>query len=181
MTITLNSLSRRLLSSTLFHHFSESLSYSFVWNIYLCLLILPNSPGFFYVLGRSDIAPGLEGVVLWRKCSVGRSSAVPWSAEPMLKRCPLCRPCAQPPWWLGHDRCRCTIVWDGSLAQQAIKPICGALVCRASPWGGIHFGGPLVLAKASCWVWHGRGHFGESPAGVSFQVNAGAGKATLIR
>ena len=38
-----------------------------------------------------------------------------------------------------------------------------------------------MLAKATCGVWRGRGHFGEAPAGVSFQVNVGAGQVILIR
>ena len=44
VVITLNSVSGRLLISTLFVClFSEVFSYSFIWNIFICLLILSNS------------------------------------------------------------------------------------------------------------------------------------------
>ena len=39
-TITLNSLSGKFLISVSFSSFSEVLSYSFIWKVFLCLLIL---------------------------------------------------------------------------------------------------------------------------------------------
>ena len=43
ITMTLNSLSGRLLTSVSLRSFSEILSYYFIWNILLCLLIFPDS------------------------------------------------------------------------------------------------------------------------------------------
>ena len=54
----------RLLVSTLFSSFSEVMSCSFVWDIFFCLLILPNSLVYIYVLGRSVMSPDLGEMVL---------------------------------------------------------------------------------------------------------------------
>lgn len=57
-----------------FSSFSEVLSCFFVWNIFL-------SPCFayvrFYVLGRSVMSPGLEGLALCRKYPIGPGSTIP--------------------------------------------------------------------------------------------------------
>ena len=47
-----------------FSSFSEFLSCSFTWNIFACLLTLPNSLLCVYVLGISGLSPSLEGVTL---------------------------------------------------------------------------------------------------------------------
>lgn len=43
MTINLNSFYGKLLISVSFSYFSEVLFYSFIWRVFCCLLILPNS------------------------------------------------------------------------------------------------------------------------------------------
>ena len=56
--------------SVLFNAFTEALSCSFVWSIFLCLLICLTLCVYFYTLGISDTLPRLEWVpsvesVLW--------------------------------------------------------------------------------------------------------------------
>lgn len=59
MTIKLNSFSDRLLTSVSFMSFSDILSWSFIRNIFLCLLVLPDSG--FSVLGKSSISHICQG------------------------------------------------------------------------------------------------------------------------
>ena len=67
MTITLNSLSGKLLTSLSLRFFSGVLSGSFIWNIFLCFFILLDSLCvYFYVLGKTATSPSLEGVVTGR-------------------------------------------------------------------------------------------------------------------
>ena len=75
--IIFNSLLDRLLISTLFSYFSKVLSYPFIWNIFLCLLILPNCLCLFIVLGRLLMLPDLGGSALYRTCLMWHSSSLP--------------------------------------------------------------------------------------------------------
>ena len=77
MVISFNSLLGRLLISTLLSSSSGVLSCSFVWNIFLCHLILPNSLFYFYVLGRSVMFPDLEEVDFYRRHHIGPGKTLP--------------------------------------------------------------------------------------------------------
>ena len=66
MTNILNCLSGRLLVSISFSYFTKVMSYSFTWNIFLCVFILPNSMSLFQVLVISATFPGFKSVSLCR-------------------------------------------------------------------------------------------------------------------
>ena len=75
---------RRLLISVSFISFSEVLSYSFIWNIFLGLLILLNYVC-FYVLGKSTVSPSLEGVALFKTCPGGSEAQHCFPPEPRIQ------------------------------------------------------------------------------------------------
>ena len=106
MTITLNSLSGKLLIYISLSSFMRILSCSFIWKVFLCLLFLTLCVWFFEV-GILAMCPGLKRVALYRRCPVEPSGAVThhlqiqvlqgyavWAACTLLL-------------WLGHDCCRC--------------------------------------------------------------------------
>ena len=75
MIVTLSSLSDRLPVSILLSSTFAVLSCSFICNIFLCCLIVPNSLLLFYVLGRMVIFPSPgEGALC--SCPVGLSSTL---------------------------------------------------------------------------------------------------------
>lgn len=83
MTITLNPLSGQLLISILFSSFSNVFSYSFVWNIFLCLLILTNSLCLF--LCQVSCLLVLKAVTF---CS--KQHSIPGHQNQVFQGCPLC-------------------------------------------------------------------------------------------
>ena len=74
--VTLNSLSDRLPVSILLSSTFAVLSCSFICNIFLCCLIVPNSLLLFYVLGRMVMFPSPGEGALCRNCPVGLSSTL---------------------------------------------------------------------------------------------------------
>ena len=77
MIVTLNSLWCLLLISISFHPFSEALSFSFIWNIFLSLLILPNSLCLFLCIRYITTFPKLGKVALHWRHPMGPSSTLP--------------------------------------------------------------------------------------------------------
>ena len=69
-----------MLISILLSPFSGVLSDSFIWKVTPHLLILSNCVC-FCVVGISATSPGLEAVVLGKRCSVGPRAQSPWSPE----------------------------------------------------------------------------------------------------
>lgn len=76
----------RLLIAISFCPLFEILSYSFIWNIFLCHLILNSSLCLVYILGNSAASPGLEGVSLWKIICGAQKYNSPCSPEPMLSQ-----------------------------------------------------------------------------------------------
>lgn len=81
MSITLNSLSAKLLTSILLSSFSEVLFYSFTWKLCLCLLTLPNSLCLFLCVGISAVLHRLEKVASWRGPYEVRWHKPSWSLD----------------------------------------------------------------------------------------------------
>lgn len=101
--ITLNSLSGRFLIFVLFSYFPEVFS-SFVWTIFLCLFILPDSFYVcFYVLGRPTTSPSLEEVALCSWCLMGPRTNFFGHQSQALQECPLWAVCPLPPPQGGHE------------------------------------------------------------------------------
>ena len=77
MSIALNSLSGKLLTSILHNSFSEVSVYSFTWELCLCLFILPNSLHLFRCVGISTVLHRLEKLALWGRPLVRSSGTIP--------------------------------------------------------------------------------------------------------
>lgn len=76
MTITMNTFSGRLLIFISLMSFSDILFHSFVWDIFLYLLILSNSLCLYLFIKQTATSPS-QGVVLYRRCLVEPRSTVP--------------------------------------------------------------------------------------------------------
>ena len=101
----------RLLVSILFSSFSEVMSCSFVWDLFLYLLTLPSSLVYICVSGRSAVSPDLREAVLCGRCPTGPRGALLSSTEldalvvlPAWAECPAvqadCCGCSRGQSWL---------------------------------------------------------------------------------
>lgn len=90
MTITLNSLSGRLLLSILLMSFSGVWSCSLVWNVFFCLLILPASLFLLLVLGMPATSLSLEGTALCRQYHMEPRSTILSGHQTGAQVPPLC-------------------------------------------------------------------------------------------
>lgn len=90
MAITLNYLSDILLNFISFTSFAVVLCFYFIWDVFLCLLILSLCVC-FYILGGSVMSPDLESSGFRSKRLCGALwHNVPWSLEPGASGCFLC-------------------------------------------------------------------------------------------
>ena len=89
LSITLTSLSGRLLITISLSSFSVILSSFFLWNTFLCHLIFLILCSHFYVLGRSATFPDLGEVPLRRRCPMGPRTLNCCHQIYMLQGCPL--------------------------------------------------------------------------------------------
>lgn len=117
---------------SLFYSFSQVLFCSFVWNIFLCLLVLLDSLC-FYALSRSVMSSGLEGVALRRRHRVEPRSAVsPGDQIQMLWTRPM--------QGLGTPCCGWTVTIVGTLVGGAgprhIGLLCQLWLLRVQWWAG---------------------------------------------
>ena len=158
MIITLNALSDRLHISTWLNS-SEILSCSFIWNIFLCCLILPNFLFLFVCLGGLIMFPDLGEVSLHRNILLDLAAPSPLVNRAISSRGAPC------------------VVWVGS--SVVVSPTTmGAQVGGASFWlvGLLDLlcrGCSSLVAKAGSW--HGWLHsLGISGTGSSPLVG-GAG------
>lgn len=103
MSLTLNSLSGKLLIFTLFNSFPEVLSYSFFWQLFFVFSLFLTLFVCFYVLGISATPPSLERVALCRRCPVG---PVTQSPNVIKSRCSRGTPA-----WTGYA----LLLWLGDL------------------------------------------------------------------
>ena len=131
MTITLNSLSDRLLISVLFSSFPEVLSCSFDWNIFFCLLILPNSLCLFLCIRCiSYLSQSWRSGLTYEMFCGAQKFSPAWPPEPGTQR-------VSPMW------ATCTLLlWQGC-------GCCRALVGRAGPQ--IDYGAQLWLLNVDGW------------------------------
>ena len=132
--MTLNSLLDRLLISTSFNSFSEVLSYSFIWNILFCLLILPNSLCVFLCIPMS---PNLGDVALCRRCPMRPITCSPLATRSRSSRgIALCR--LHAPFCCGRLTAMGTLIGGsgprpGWLCGQVVHDCSGPLVGRTNP------------------------------------------------
>ena len=91
-TITFNSWSGRLIISISLRSFSEVLSYSFICNILLSLLVLLDSLCFCNILSKLATIPSLKGEAFCGRCPLGpRSTVLPATATRHSR--PVCVGC----------------------------------------------------------------------------------------
>ena len=152
-----NSVSGKLLVSILFSSFSGVFSYSFAWDIFLCLLILAAFMCLFLCISRSAISTSLDSAALYSRypvCPVGVSCIdhvrPPFVVEPWLLfacqwvgltlRLTGCEDWTQLPWelntWSRICPCRVLVLMETTL------------------W--VLMGGASLWYKAGCqvcWFW----------------------------
>lgn len=146
--------------SVLFSAFTEALSCSFVWSIFLCLLICLTLCVYFYTLGISDTLPRLEWVPSVESSFEFWWCSCPWLPEPSVLR-------VSSVWltwalllWLGHDCCgyaaSCQVgLAPGLACRKAQRQLVAA---KASPLGlKLLWKGP----RAACLTVQGRSYFGN--------------------
>ena len=116
---------------TLLSSSSEALSYSFIWNIFLCCLILSSSLCLFVHIRQFVAFLDLGEVALFKRCLMGPSSVLPNCCQSYILW-PLCRQrvsfsCG------GPNYCGCASSLGWSPAQLAGRP---CLVWRLPAAGG---------------------------------------------
>lgn len=129
MILTLITLSSLLFISISFNSYSVALPYSFIWGIFLCLLILSNSLFVPNVLGKSTISPHLESSgLVYKEFHADLYYNPPWSLEPAVPGVFLCRLCAP-------SCCDWAITGVGTLVKELSAQLndllCNDLVCRS--------------------------------------------------
>lgn len=151
MSIYLNSLSGRLLLSIQFSSFPGILSCSFVWKVFLCLLILPLYVC-FYVLDIPATSPDLERMALFRRWLVGSSDAVPPGYQSRCSRGVSCVGCVHLPVVVGPWLLRCGgwQCWPPGQLGGLTLAAAGTVICRAGlldwelPWRSTSAGWGLL-------------------------------------
>ena len=142
MIITLNYLLSILLTSISLMSLALVLSYSSIWNIFVCLFICLTHCICFFVFGKSDMSPALESKGLMKKKYV-----IPCRQCPLLtgtwhfRECLLCVLCTLLLLCPGHF-----FIWSSCL-QRLSLPVVGSVWSLVGVRHAVSTGCLSVLAK----------------------------------